>query len=76
VQWKGWHAFRRSLATNLSSCGVEPKIIQAILRHSDIATTMNIYVQPPDTETRAALQKIEDLMKVILDSDLNELLIS
>jgi len=64
VSWKGWHAFRRSLATNLSSCGVEPRIIQAILRHSDIGTTMNIYVQPPDTEARAALDKIADLLAI------------
>ena len=62
IPWRGWHAFQRSLAINVSSCGVEPKIIQAILRHSDIGTTMNIYVQPPDTEARAALQKIEDLI--------------
>jgi site-specific recombinase XerD len=40
LKWKGWHAFRRSLATNLYSCGVAPKVIQAILRHSDIGTTL------------------------------------
>jgi integrase len=62
IPWHGWHAFRRSLATNLLGCRVEPKIIQQILRHSNIATTMDIYVQPPDTEARAALKKIEDLI--------------
>ena len=62
IEWRGWHAFRRSLAINLLGCGVEPKIIQAILRHSDISTTMNIYVQAPDADARAALQKIEDLL--------------
>jgi integrase len=60
VKWKGWHAFRRSLASNLYSAGVSPKIIQAILRHSDIHTTLQVYVQTPDTEAREALQKIED----------------
>ena len=62
VLWKGWKAFRTSLATNLLSCGVEPKVIQAILRHSDIATTLALYTQVPDEDARRALQKIEDLL--------------
>jgi integrase len=60
VEWKGWHAFRRGLASNLYSLGVQPKVIQAILRHSDIGTTLSYYVQTPDDESRAALQQIED----------------
>ena len=58
-RWKGWHAFRRGLASNLYSLGIQPKVIQAILRHSDIGTTLSYYVQTPDEETREALQQIE-----------------
>ena len=65
LKWKGWHAFRRSLATNLYSCGVAPKVIQAILRHSDIGTTLQYYVSTPDAESREALQKIEDWLAVV-----------
>lgn len=65
LRWKGWHAFRRSLASNLYSCGVSPKVIQAILRHSDIGTTLDYYVQTPDNEAREALQKIEEWIKVV-----------
>jgi integrase len=65
LEWKGWHAFRRSLATNLYACGVQPKIIQAILRHSDVSTTLGYYVQTQDTEARAALQKIEEWLQVV-----------
>src|SRR5215475_10246401 len=43
--WHGWHAFRRGLATNLHDMGVNDKTIQAILRHSNIGLTMNIYVK-------------------------------
>jgi len=43
--WHGWHALRRGLATNLGALGVEDKTIQAILRHSNIGLTMNIYVK-------------------------------
>jgi integrase len=60
LKWKGFHAFRRSLASNLFAAGVAPKIIQAILRHSDVTLTMQWYVTVPDEETRKALQKIED----------------
>jgi integrase len=63
VKWKGWHSFRRSLATNLYSCGVAPKVIQAILRHSDIGVTLQYYVETPDRESREALQKIEDWVR-------------
>ncbi len=59
-RWKGWHAFRRGLASNLYALGVQPKVIQAILRHSDIGTTLSYYVQTPDEDTREALQQIED----------------
>jgi integrase len=43
--WRGWHGFRRGLATNLNRLGVQDKTIQAILPHSNLATTMNVYVQ-------------------------------
>ena len=45
IEWKGWHGFRRGLATNLFDLGVHPKLIAAILRHSDVATTMKHYIK-------------------------------
>jgi integrase len=60
LRWKGWHAFRRGLASNLYSLGVQPKVIQAILRHSDIGTTLEYYVQTPNAESREAIEKIEE----------------
>jgi integrase len=44
-EWHGWHAFRRGLATNLHALGVDDKTIQAILRHSNIGITQNIYIK-------------------------------
>jgi integrase len=44
-RWHGWHAFRRGLATNLHTLGVDDKTIQAILRHSNISVTQNIYIK-------------------------------
>jgi integrase len=57
--WKGWHSFRRGLGSNLYALGVQPKVIQAILRHSDIGTTLQYYVQTPTEDSREALQVIE-----------------
>jgi integrase len=62
-KWKGWHCFRRSLASNLYALGVKPKIIQAILRHSDLATTMGFYVETSEAESRDALDKLIGLVK-------------
>jgi integrase len=65
IEWKGWHAYRRGLATNLRSVGVDAKVAQAILRHSSVALTLNIYTQVPDEDARQALQKIEDWLKIV-----------
>jgi len=63
IVWKGWHAFRRGLATNLNELGVDAKTIQTILRHSQISTTMNIYVQAPSKAARVAMGKLEKTFK-------------
>jgi integrase len=63
IPWKGWHAFRRGLGTNLNTLGVDPKTIQAILRHSELSTTMEIYVQPVPKESHAAMKKLERAFK-------------
>ena len=44
-RWHGWHAFRRGLATNLHQLEVADKDIQAILRHSNISLTTNVYIK-------------------------------
>jgi len=62
-KWKGWHCFRGSLSSNLYTLGVKPKVIQAILRHSDIATTLGFYIETPEAESREALDRLMVLMK-------------
>jgi integrase len=37
--------FRRGVATNLHELGVDDKTIQAILRHSNVGITQNIYIK-------------------------------
>jgi integrase len=59
IQWHGFHGFRRGLASNLLGMGANPKLIQAILRHSDITTTLELYAMVPDNEAREAMEKLE-----------------
>jgi integrase len=59
ITWHGWHAFRRGLATNLYTLGVDSKTIQAILRHANVSTTMAYYVKPVAAESVAAMRKME-----------------
>jgi integrase len=59
----GWHSFRHSLATNLRSLGVDVKVAQELLRHSNSRVTMDFYTQAVSSAKRSAsLQQIELLM--------------
>ena len=61
-QWRGWHAFRRGLATNLHQIGVDDLTIQAILRHSNVGVTQRCYIKTASSETKAAMQKMESAL--------------
>ena len=58
--WHGWHAFRRGLATNLHTLGIADKDIQAILRHSNIGLTMNVYVKSVNESQVNALDALNE----------------
>ncbi len=57
--WHGWHAARRGLGTNLYRLGVPDKVIQAILRHSNVNVTLGYYVKPQTPDVIAAMDKFE-----------------
>ena len=60
ILWRGWHGFRRGLASNLYRLGVSDKTIQAILRHANLSTTMNVYVKTVDADSVKAMKALED----------------
>jgi integrase len=64
-KWRGWHSFRRGLATNLHTAGVADKDIQGVLRHSNIRVTMDSYVKSIPQTRINALESIGEKM----DSD-------
>jgi integrase len=59
LQWHGWHAFRRGLATNLHRLGVPDKTIQAILRHANVAVTQSSYIKTVRSDAAEAMQLLE-----------------
>ena len=63
VEWYGWHAFRRGLATNLHELEVPDKDIQAILRHSNVATTQKSYIKSRAAAGVAAMRRLEAKVK-------------
>jgi integrase len=52
------HATRRTCASLLVALDVHPRVAMAIMRHSKIAVTMDIYAQVSSESTRAALQAL------------------
>lgn len=62
-RWKGWHALRRGLATNLFRLGIPAETAQIILRHEDVATTQRHYIKlTASAEGVAAMKKLGRLV--------------
>jgi integrase len=53
------HATRKTCAPLLVALDVHPRVAMQILRHSQIAVTMNIYSEVSSEETRKALKRLE-----------------
>ncbi|HXY49075.1 MAG TPA: tyrosine-type recombinase/integrase [Terriglobales bacterium] len=68
LEWHGWHAFRRGLATNLHRLGVPDETIQRILRHSTVAVTQNCYIKTADADAVAAMRSLENAPSMHLGS--------
>ena len=54
----GWHTFRHTYSTLLRSVGTEFKVMQELLRHSTLRSTLDIYTQamsPAKHEAQAAV---------------------
>ncbi len=55
------HDTRRTCGSLLAALDVHPRVAMQILRHAQIAITMEIYTEVPDAVTRAALKRLGDL---------------
>lgn len=69
-QWLGWHAARRGLSSYLYRMGVLPAVVQRILRHSNVSTTMDHYVLTAPDDVLAAMRGLEMAMPENRQSEL------
>jgi integrase len=61
-QWRGWHAARRGLGTNLYALGVPEKVIQQILRHANVSTTNTYYIKTIPDQVISAMEKLQEAL--------------
>ena len=45
TKWVGFHTFRHTYSTLLKANGKDVKVVQELMRHANISTTMNIYTK-------------------------------
>ncbi|MCI0724359.1 MAG: site-specific integrase [Acidobacteria bacterium] len=57
-----WHSFRHTHATLLGEVGESLKTAQAILGHSDLETTLNIYTHAIPDSQRRAVEKVAAIL--------------
>ena len=63
------HALRQSTGTQLSAANVSPRTAQAVMRHSDIALTMNTYTDERLLNAAGAVEMLPDLGSATGDRD-------
>jgi integrase len=54
----GWHTLRHSYATLLKASGADVKVVQELLRHSNVSVTMDRYTQAVTPAKRQAQQSV------------------
>ncbi|MCH8268697.1 MAG: tyrosine-type recombinase/integrase [Acidobacteria bacterium] len=54
----GWHTLRHSFATALDVAGARMKVAQELMRHANIATTMDVYTGVAEREKRETAARV------------------
>jgi integrase len=54
IRLKGWHVLRHTYSTLLKANGNDPKVVQELLRHANLRTTMDGYTQALSPDKRRA----------------------
>jgi integrase len=58
-EWRGWHALRRGLASNLFELGADDLTVMRILRHASVTVTRRHYIKVRDPKMTAAMASLE-----------------
>jgi len=67
----GWHTFRHTYCTLLRSLGVEFKVMQELMRHSSLRSTLDVYTQAVGPAKRAAQAAVLSLLFPVAGTDLD-----
>ncbi len=71
----GWHTFRHTYSTLLRSVGAEFKVMQELMRHSTLRTTMDVYTQAVAPAKHAAQAAVLALFFPMADSTDDDVII-
>jgi len=58
----GWHTFRRTYSSLLAATGDDVKVVQELMRHAKISTTMEVYAQAGMEKKRVAQRRAVDVL--------------
>ncbi|MBQ6198083.1 MAG: tyrosine-type recombinase/integrase [Bacteroidales bacterium] len=59
-----FHALRHSFATRCIESKCDYKTVSAILGHSSIATTLNLYVHPGLSQKRKCIERLAKFLRI------------
>ena len=62
TKWVGFHTFRHTYSTLLKANGEDVKVVQELMRHANISTTMNIYTKALTPAKREAQRRVVDVL--------------
>ncbi len=61
---RDFHALRHTTGTWLANANIHPRLMQSILRHANITTTMSIYAHADQAQTNEAIGRLPSLSEV------------
>jgi hypothetical protein len=61
IQWHGWYAMRRGIATLTATVAKDANAAKGLLRHTSLATTLAHYVKDVPEVTERAMLLVERL---------------
>lgn len=59
-----FHGLRHTFATRSIECGCDYKTVSVILGHSNVATTMNLYVHPNDDQKKRCIDRLSKYLAI------------
>jgi integrase len=63
IEWHGWYALRRGVATAISALSKGSLAAKGLLRHTNVSTTERHYIKDVPQDTLRAMEQLEALCK-------------